>query len=157
MHFGDDRELATITEANAEDFELYLIGEGLASTTVHKRLQFARMFFRAAKKAKLIEENPFSEVSANAVLQNDRQRLLTREEADRLLAICDPTWRVIVALARYGGLRCPSEVLSLRWEDLNWETGRIHGAIAEDSTSRWQSKPNRSLVSRAALDPGRSL
>lgn len=29
------------------------------------------------------------------------------------------------ALARFGGLRCPSEVLSLRWGDIDWARERI--------------------------------
>lgn len=118
-HFGADRDLAEVTEADAGDFKMFLVGQKLAPTTVHKRLQFARMFFRAAKKRKLIADNPFAEVTAKAVLRQDRQRFITREEADRLLAVCNPTWRVIVALSRYGGLRCPSEILSLRWQDVD--------------------------------------
>ena len=50
---------------------------------------------------------------------------MTREEIDAIMAVCDPTWQLIVALCRYGGLRCPSEVLSLRWQDVDWEAGRI--------------------------------
>lgn len=34
-------------------------------------------------------------------------------------------WRVIVALSRYGGLRCPSEHLALRWRDVDFENGRL--------------------------------
>jgi integrase len=41
------------------------------------------------------------------------------------LAVADPTWRTIIALARYAGLRCPSEVLSLRWQDVDWDAARI--------------------------------
>ena len=69
-----------------------------------------------ARKHKLIESNPFADVSASAVNQQDRQRFILREDTDKLLAVCNPTWRTIVALCRYGGLRCPSEVLSLRWD-----------------------------------------
>ena len=29
------------------------------------------------------------------------------------------------ALARYAGLRCPSEVGALTWADVNWEKGRL--------------------------------
>jgi len=74
-HFGADRDLASITEADAEDFKMFLIGEKLAPTTVHKRLQFARMFFRSAKKRKLIADNPFAEVTAKAVMKADRERV----------------------------------------------------------------------------------
>jgi len=65
-HFGGERDLSTINEGNAEDFKMYLIGEKLASTAVYKRLQFARMFFRAAKKRKLVAENPFAETMVSA-------------------------------------------------------------------------------------------
>ena len=124
-YFGPGRELATITEGDAEGFKLFLIEEKLASTTVHKRLGFARQFFRMVWKHKLILSNPFAEVRATAVNRQDRQHFITRGHVARLLAVCNPIWRVIVALVRYGGLRCPSEVLSLRWEGVDWEAGRI--------------------------------
>ena len=124
-HFGAAHELTNITEGDAENFKLFLIKEGLASTTIHKRLGFTRQFFRMARKHKLIELNPFADVSAKAVNQQDRQRFITTEDTDKVLAVCNPTWRTIVALCRYGGLRCPSEVLSLRWDGVNWATDRV--------------------------------
>lgn len=139
--FGEARGLTAVTESDAEDFKMYLVGQKLASTTVHKRLQFARMFFKAAKKRKLIAANPFAEVSAKGVMQPDRQRFITRAEADKLLAACNPTWRLIVSLCRYGGLRCPSEVLSLRWQDVNWETNRL--TIQSPKTEHHEGKGSR--------------
>ncbi len=32
---------------------------------------------------------------------------------------------MIVALSRFGGLRCPSETISLTWQDVDWERGRF--------------------------------
>ena len=32
---------------------------------------------------------------------------------------------MIFALSRFGGLRCPSEVLGLRWTDVDWDAGRL--------------------------------
>ena len=125
--FGADRDVATVTEAEADDFKLYLIGEGLASTTVSKRLQFARQFFRWAKKRKLIDSNPFLEVKATAIIGRDKHEV-TREDTARIMAVCDPTWQTIVGLCRYGGLRCPSEVLSLRWADILWDQDRMRVA-----------------------------
>ncbi len=125
-HFGEQRDLRTIDEIAAEDFKLYLLKQGLASTTVAKRLQFARQFFKAAVKRKLVTSNPFAEVGAKATMKDDRERFITREETDRLLEACpNIDWRVIVALCRFGGLRCPSEVLTLEWVDVDWERGRF--------------------------------
>ena len=121
-HFGEGRAVDTITEGDADRFKEYLIGQkkksgdagGLAHTTVYKRLQFARMFFRAAVRNRLIASNPFAEVHGQEVLQTNRKRFLTLEETQRILDVCTPIWKTIVALCRFGGLRCPSEVLSLK-------------------------------------------
>lgn len=125
-HFGSQRDLRTIDETAAEDFKIFLLKQGLASTTVAKRLQFARQFFKAAVKRKLVSSNPFADVGAKATMKDDRERFITKEETNRLLAACpNIDWRVIVALCRFGGLRCPSEVLTLEWVDVDWERGRF--------------------------------
>jgi integrase len=44
----------------------------------------------------------------------------------RPLAVCpDAQWRAIVALCRSVELPCSSEVVALRWGDVNWERGRV--------------------------------
>lgn len=42
-------------------------------------------------------------------------------------------WRVIFSLCRWGGLRCPSEVLALKWDDVLWDRGRfiVHSSKTE--------------------------
>ncbi len=140
-HYGPDRDMATINEGDADGFKLYLAGQDLAPTTVSKRLQFARGFFRAAMRRKLVASNPFAEVSAKAAPNADRQHYVSREETERLLGACDPTWRVIVALARYGGLRCPSEVLSVRWTDVDWAASRL--VVTSPKTAHHEGKGSR--------------
>jgi len=124
--FGDERDARTITPGDADKFKQWLTGQRLALTTIHKRLQFSRMLFRAMVRSKVISENPFADVKSSAAGIRDRQRFVPRDEIARVLEACpNHHWRSIVALARYGGLRCPSEVLSLRWRDIDWATGRI--------------------------------
>ncbi len=124
--FGDSRDVRTILPGHADDFKQWLVGRGLAPTTIHKRLQVARWFFHAMHRRKLIGENPFDGVKAAATGIQERQRFVTREEIAHVLTACpDHHWRTIVALSRYGGLRCPSETLSLRWQDIDWGAGRI--------------------------------
>jgi integrase len=78
------------------------------------------------KRRKLIRENPFDGVNAPATGIKDRQRFVTREETVRMLDACpNHHWRTIIGLCRFGGLRNPSETLSLRWQDIDWEAGRI--------------------------------
>ncbi len=150
--FGVDRPLRSITAGDAEDFRLYLVAQQLAPTTIHKRLQFARQFFRAACRHKLIAENPFAEVRSKAAMDSDRRRFITPEETGKLLEACPSIdWRVIVALSRYGGLRCPSEVLSLRWQDLDWERGRL--TVTSPKTEHHPGKDTRTIPLFPELRP----
>lgn len=55
-----------------------------------------------------------------------RQHFITPEVAERVIDACpDPEWRLLVALSRYGGLRCPSEHMALTWGDVDREQGRV--------------------------------
>jgi len=123
--FGANKPLGKISPGDADQYKLHLIGKQLAPMTVRKRLQFAKMIFRAAVRRRLITESPFADVSIKASAPN-RWHFISQEDTAKLLAACSNIhWRVIVTLARYGGLRCASEVLSLRWQDINWSENRI--------------------------------
>ncbi|MBI1311903.1 tyrosine-type recombinase/integrase [bacterium] len=37
----------------------------------------------------------------------------------------DHEWRLLFALSRFGGLRCPSEHVGLRWGDIQWSENRM--------------------------------
>jgi integrase len=142
--FGASRDVRSITPGDADDFKQYLVKRKLAPTTIHKRLQVVRSFFHAMRRRKLIEENPFEGVNVAPAGIKDRQRFVTRDEIASLLKACpDHHWRSIVALSRYGGLRCPSEVLSVRWEDINWETGRL--VVASPKTEHHVGKASRTV------------
>src|SRR5262249_11380154 len=77
-------------------------------------------------RADLIGKNPFEGIKAGSHNDEDRQRFVTVEERRKVLDACpDAQWRLLVALSRYGGLRCPSEHVALTWADVNWEKGKI--------------------------------
>jgi integrase len=98
----------------------------VARSRSSKHVAVAKLFFGAAKKRRLLAENPF-EGQASAI-QPNRQRcyFVTREEAARVLDACPSVeWRLTFALSRFGRLRCPSEHLELRWQDVDWDRGRL--------------------------------
>jgi len=125
-HFGDQRELHSITPGDAEGFRLYLVGQKLASSTIHKRVQTARQILKAAVRCKLIDSNPFADIRHKAVIDPKRFYFLSMADALRLLETAhNADWRCIIGLSRFGGLRCPSEVLSLTWQDIDWAGNRF--------------------------------
>lgn len=120
--FGEDKPLREITKGDADDFRRHLIDEGLSPSTVGRRCSMAKMFFLDAVRHELIQRNPLGHLRGSAKASRDRMRFITREVTDRVIDACpDAEWRLLVALARYGGLRTPSEPVMLRWEDVNWE------------------------------------
>ena len=126
--FGDDKPLADITAAAAKRFRVWLkTDQKLAANTISRRIGFARQFFRSAVDDELIERNPFDKAGSTTVKGNrSRDYFVSRSEADAVLEACpDLQWRLLFALSRYGGLRCPSEHLALRWGDIDWERGRM--------------------------------
>ena len=66
------------------------------------------------------------DMSVTVGADKSREYFVTRAEADKILDACpNAEWRAIFSLCPYGGLRCPSEVLDIRWEDIAWNQNRI--------------------------------
>ncbi len=124
--FGADKRLRDINAGTAEDWRRNFVKKDIAENTIRKYTAVAKLFFGAAVKKHLIRDNPFSHLKATILPNRERFYFVTREETEKVIAACpDSEWRLIVALARYGGFRCPSEHLSLRWRDIDWEHGRM--------------------------------
>lgn len=121
---GQDRRLDSVTAGDAKAFASWLKTK-LAPSTVSRRLRIAKQFFAAAVDHEIIVVNPFAKVSTPFIVDEDRQKEVAVVDVQRLLEVCSPEWRTIIALARFGGLRCPSEVLTLRWENVDLLRGRM--------------------------------
>jgi integrase len=125
--FGSKNNIRDITPGDADAFRLWLIThEGLAENTVRRRTGIARQFLKSAARRKMIDANPFDGLPASVRRNPDRFRFITRDEAVLITDACpDAEWRTIFALGRFGGLRCPSEHLALKWSDVDWARNRI--------------------------------
>jgi integrase len=112
-----------VTVQQAKDFRVYLKSEcELAENTLRRLIGLSRQFFNAAIEAELITKNPFMGQSVAVRANPARFFYVTQEMALKVLAACpDTQWRLIFGLARWGGLRCPSEVLRLKWQDIDFE------------------------------------
>jgi len=151
-YFGEDRKIDSISCGDADQWPEQMLKEGLAPATIGREVKRARQFFRVAARRKLIAENPFTEVAAPAQVNTARSHFVTREVTEQVLSACpDNEWRLIVALSRYGGLRCPSEHLALRWGDIDWENQRIK--VPSPKTEHLPSGAFRTIPLFAELRP----
>jgi integrase len=139
---GAYRLLGKITAGDADDWRVYLISKGMSENTVRKHVQIAKQFFKSALRRKLIDANPFADLKSTVRANPEKSYFVTSKEADAIFAACpDSQWRLIFALSRYGGLRCPSEHLELKWSDIDWERGRI--TVRSPKTEHHEGKASR--------------
>ncbi|MHC4637376.1 MAG: tyrosine-type recombinase/integrase [Planctomycetota bacterium] len=126
--------IADFSGYDAEEFRRHLLEVGLAENTIRRRCKRVKQFFAAARRKRLIDENPFDGIPTSTVSNPKRQQFISRVDIQKVLDACpDNEWRLIFALARYGGLRIPSELYGLTWDDILWDKKRfiIHSPKTE--------------------------
>jgi len=103
-----------------------LCSRGLRPTTIQKRIEHARSIFNAAIRAGLVARNPFSDIRIRGCNPDERRFYVSVDIVKRVIeAAPNVYWRLLIALGRFGGLRIPSEALSLRWTDILWDQNRM--------------------------------
>lgn len=136
--FKVDRLLRTITVQDAKEWLHWLATSGnqrtkgkdksLAENTVRRRTGRAKQIFQAAMDSKIITENPFDHKDLPTATGENKARMMMVVAADIEKCIENAPsidWRIIIALARYGGLRIPSELVQLKWDDVNWSESAV--------------------------------
>lgn len=125
-YYGAERLPASITLAEAKAYRHHLIGKKYATATISKQIKCARSYFAFMVESKMIRTNHFTQVETGSQDNPARWHFVSEAVADKLIAACpNDEWRVIIALARYGGVRMPSEMLPLRWRDVQWAGDKI--------------------------------
>ena len=126
-HFNNNCPLDEIDESAADEFHVWMAQtQKLSKATVARRTTACKTIFNKAVRWKMIPENPFTGITAGQQSNEARKRFIPAEDALALMEACpNAQWRLIIALSRFGGLRVPSEVLPLKWSDINWEKRSI--------------------------------
>lgn len=143
-YFGAEKPLASVTPGDADAWRTWLASDQkLGENTIRRRTGFAKQFFRVAVRRRLIRENPFGDLKGVTVRANrERDYFVTLTQAEAVLNACpNAQWRLLFALSRFGGLRCPSEHLALRWGDIDWERGRF--TVTSSKTERHEGGGSR--------------
>jgi len=128
---GKDTPIDQVTPSDADAWRCAIARSGrtrekqgprsLAGATVAKRTNIAKCLWAKATVWKLVPESPFAHLQSGSQVNAERAHYVSLDDTRLVLAACpDDEWRAIVGLARYAGLRCPSEVRELRWSDIDW-------------------------------------
>jgi integrase len=140
-YFGADRDMASVTLGDAEDFQRAML-EKLARATVAMYIKKLRQLWSDAMKRKLLSENPWKGVKAGSMANKSREVYVTRDDIDQIIDhVPDLEWKLLFALARYAGLRVPSEIRELRWADIHFDTGRM--TVRSPKTEHHEGKDRR--------------
>jgi integrase len=152
-HFGEHKDMRKVTAADAEDWRHYMVTEGLGENTIRRHIGRARQLWKSAARRGIVRgPNPFEGMVATVRADKTRQFFVTREMADAVIAKAPNTqWKLMIALSRYGGLRCPSEHLALKWGDVDWEHNRI--LVHSPKTEHHEGKGERMIPLFPELRP----
>jgi integrase len=145
--FFSDRRLSTLTKADAAAFRTWLLKQPgktsptLAEATVRKTCGVLSQCCRAAVEAGMITANPFVNVPKSAGANAAREAYVTADTIRRVMqAMTDAEARLLTGCSRFGGVRVPSEIRTLRWGDVDWEQ---HALRVDSPKTAKQGKPWR--------------
>ncbi len=123
--FGENRVISTITVAEGLDFRRHLrhkFSDGYTAKIIVR----ARLFWRDAVDRGDLTTNIFSKVPIDSEINSKNHRFIDRQIIEKVISVCpDAQWKLLIALSRYAGLRCPSEHLALKWSDIDFKADKI--------------------------------
>jgi integrase len=127
VYFGREAPLDSITPGQADNWLTWMkLEKKYAGPTIGRTIKHAKRFFTAAVRLKILAESPFAHLRSRKQTNPARNEFISQETAYKVIdALPDVEWRLIFALARFGGLRTPSETLALTWADVDWENDRF--------------------------------
>lgn len=133
--FDEKTDLTMLTKEQMEMWRLKLL-ERYAEPTVTCTMKRTKTAFNWAVKFDWLPVSPLAGVKAATFINRDKDYRVTIDEYRKLLAACPNTeWQAIIALARIGGLRAPSEVVRLRWVDIHWDADKF--LVTSQKTARY--------------------
>ena len=149
-HFGESAPILTLNAKKAIKFREWLkedggaVRSGLAETTVSMRCQKARQIFKFACDSGWLKNNPFDGMCDWSTTDQSKAFFVTREIYHEIIEnTVDVSFRAIIALARIGGLRSPSEIKPLTWDAVDWKKRRLR--VTSPKTKRFKDKGERTI------------
>ena len=118
--FFGEMQLDEITPLFIEKYRAERLKTGVTKSTVNRELAIMKKMFNISIDWKLATENPVKKVKFFSEKDNLKERILTKEEEDRLLVASAEHLKPILIAALNTGMRL-GEILSLKWGQIDFE------------------------------------
>lgn len=141
-HLGAGLPITSVTDRDAATLESWMLLHGhknggpLAVATVSREMARLKSIFAAAVGEGWLAVNPFRHVQRPGEVNTDRDEYVPWNVVKRLIE-ASPTaeFRLLLAMVRLTGLRCPSEIQDLRWSAVLWDL-RIINVVKHKTKAR---------------------
>ena len=111
----------------------------LSPASVRSRVSAAKALYDALRWSDVTDADPFDDITLPKLrskpVERAREKSYTPEELGRMAKVCND-WddRLILLLGAHGGLRA-SEMIALRWEDVDLHRGRLTVKFGKGGTT----------------------
>ena len=144
---GDDQDIATFTAGSAADFQSWLAGKVASDAGQRTCCRYVKAAFSYAVEHELLPKNPFAKLKSSAIAAS-REHYVSPEQTELVLHAIDKyfkgdaekacQWKVMFGLARYAGLRTPSETCEITWRGVDWSNNAL--TVPVRKTRRYASE-----------------
>jgi len=126
-----------ITPAAAPDWRASLAPRKLSEATIRGMARSLKALFNAAVDQEIIARNPVRKLASASIASERNKYVMPAEAAKVLDQLPSAQSKLIFALARFGGLRVPSETHILTWANVDFEAGRMLVHAPKTGRTRW--------------------
>jgi hypothetical protein len=128
--FGSDRSLGEIGKTDAERMRSWCLSKRfrkLSTATVARGVRMCRTIFQFGVDSGLMLRNPFYKVKCGSDVNVQRQEYVERSRVMRVVEACSSEEdRFVLLLARFAGLRIPSEIRYMKFGDFTGDRFSVH-------------------------------
>lgn len=135
VDFFKNTPLRDITSQGIRRFKFERLSAGNSKISVNRYRALLHKMFNVAIEEGYIEENPVTKVNRYSELENIRNRVLTEDEEQRLIAESSSRLESILKVALNTGMRL-GEILKLMWKNVDLEKREIRVVEAKSGRSR---------------------
>ena len=122
--FGQGKDVLSFTRGDALDYQSWVALQKVSAAYQRTLQRYAKQLFAFAVDHEWILSNPFIKLKSSSLAAENRH-YVNEIDSEALINAC-PTigWKVLIGLARYAGIRIPSEIPD-SWNSIDWENRTI--------------------------------